>query len=215
MEYHNSTALLTSKEGIEMLRQKSCPKIAVRVALISLCALFLCALYRITANRSKTFDVMYGGNTRFIVSEVEASERDFSLRSRLFRTLAGCSGLGEKELLSLTWDDMDFENSTISITKTSVAVGAQIVTLPTPRNRRRIVSIPRGISQQLQQLKHRQSPSCQFVFPWQAVDKAQHRTTPRLSSQSGGNRGIILRQRSDIPYQTRWTDTAPPEGSGM
>ncbi len=73
-------------------------------------------------------------------------------------SLAIYSGLRKGEILALTWDDVDFENNTVAVTKAAAVVGGQqIVKVPKTRNSYRLISIPRSITQQLQQWKLEQT----------------------------------------------------------
>ena len=58
----------------------------------------------------------------------------------------------------MTWDDVDFDNNTVAVTKAAAVVGGkQIVKIPKTRNSYRLVSIPRSITRQLQQIKQEQT----------------------------------------------------------
>lgn len=86
------------------------------------------------------------------------STKELPLQLKVLFTLAIYSGLRKGEILALTWDDVDFENNTVAVTKAAAVVkGEQIVKVPKTRNSYRIISIPQSITQQLQALKLEQT----------------------------------------------------------
>ena len=65
----------------------------------------------------------------------------------------GFSGLRKGEMLALQWSDIDFENSTVSVTKAAAVVdGKQVCKAPKTKNSRREVSIPRFLTDRLHNL---------------------------------------------------------------
>lgn len=83
--------------------------------------------------------------------------KELPLQLKVLFTLAIYSGLRKGELLALSWDDVDFQNNTVAVTKAAAVVNnQQIVKVPKTRNSYRIVSIPRSVIKQLQQLKNEQ-----------------------------------------------------------
>ncbi len=83
--------------------------------------------------------------------------KELPLQLKVLFTLAIYSGLRKGELLALTWDDVDFQNNTVAVTKAAAVVNnQQIVKVPKTRNSYRIVSIPQSVIKQLQQLKSEQ-----------------------------------------------------------
>lgn len=83
--------------------------------------------------------------------------KELPLQVKVLFTLAIYSGLRKGELLALTWDDVDFQNNTVAVTKAAAVVNnQQIVKVPKTRNSYRSVSIPKSVIKQLQQLKNEQ-----------------------------------------------------------
>lgn len=69
---------------------------------------------------------------------------------RILFNLAVFSGLRKGEMLALQWSDIDFENSTVSVTKAAAVVdGKQVCKAPKTKNSRREVSIPRFLTDRL------------------------------------------------------------------
>lgn len=69
---------------------------------------------------------------------------------RVLFNLAVFSGLRKGEMLALQWSDIDFENSTVSVTKAAAVVdGKQVCKAPKTKNSRREVSIPRFLTDRL------------------------------------------------------------------
>ena len=69
---------------------------------------------------------------------------------RVLFNLAVFSGLRKGEMLALQWSDINFENSTVSVTKAAAVVdGKQVCKAPKKKNSRREVSIPRFLTDRL------------------------------------------------------------------
>lgn len=86
------------------------------------------------------------------------STKELPLQLKVLFTLAIYSGLRKGELLALTWEDVDFENNTVAVTKSAAVVGGQqIVKMPKTRNSYRIVSIPQSMTATLLKLKNEQT----------------------------------------------------------
>ncbi len=86
------------------------------------------------------------------------STKELPLQLKVLFTLAIYTGLRKGEILALTWEDIDFENNTVAVTKAAAVVGGkQIIKVPKTRNSYRLVSIPRSMTRQLQQLKQEQT----------------------------------------------------------
>ena len=82
------------------------------------------------------------------------SERMIPEQIRVLFNLAIYGGMRKGELLALEWSDIDFENSTVSITKsTAVVNGVQVIKEPKTKNSKRIVSIPRHLTQRIKDMK--------------------------------------------------------------
>ena len=74
---------------------------------------------------------------------------------RVLFNLAIYGGLRKGELLALEWDDVDFENDTVTISKAvSVVAGLQITKEPKTKTSRRTVSIPHFLTQRIKALRH-------------------------------------------------------------
>lgn len=73
---------------------------------------------------------------------------------RLLFNLAIYAGLRKGELLALEWDDIDFGQDTISLTKSVAVVNKeQIIKRPKTRTSHRVVTIPHFLAERLQALK--------------------------------------------------------------
>lgn len=89
----------------------------------------------------------------YVVGEYE-SEHELPEQIKVLFNLAIYGGLRKGELLALEWSDIDFENSTISIVKsTAVVNGKQIIKEPKTKNSKRIVSIPVWLTKRIQAMK--------------------------------------------------------------
>lgn len=74
---------------------------------------------------------------------------------RVMFNLALFAGLRKGELLALTWDDIDFENDTVSVSKSvGMLHGKQIIKSPKTKHSHRKVSIPHSLTLRIKQLKH-------------------------------------------------------------
>ena len=113
---------------------------------------------------SKPYTIRTKGHTRtddtgkqYTVGDY-TSTKELPTQLKVLFSLAIYSGLRKGEILALTWDDVDFENNTVAVTKAAAVVGGQqIVKVPKTRNSYRLISIPRSITQQLQQWKLEQT----------------------------------------------------------
>lgn len=78
-----------------------------------------------------------------------------SYQLQVFLNLATFSGCRRGELIALNWNDIDFEENTISITKSASKTKAhgQIVKAPKTKAGNRIISIPESCIVQLKKLK--------------------------------------------------------------
>lgn len=89
----------------------------------------------------------------YTVGEYE-SERELPEQIKVLFNLAIYGGLRKGELLALEWQDIDFENSTVSITKsTAVVHGEQVIKEPKTKNSKRVVSLPNWLIQRIRMLK--------------------------------------------------------------
>ena len=113
---------------------------------------------------SKPYTIHTKGHTRtddtgkqYTVGDY-TSTKELPTQLKVLFSLAIYSGLRKGEILALTWGDVDFENNTVAVTKAAAVVGGQqIVKVPKTRNSYRLISIPRSITQQLQQWKLEQA----------------------------------------------------------
>ena len=113
---------------------------------------------------SKPYTIRTKGHTRtddtgkqYTVGDY-TSTKELPTQLKVLFSLAIYSGLRKGEILALTWNDVDFENNTMAITKAAAVVGGQqIVKVPKTRNSYRLISVPRSITQQLQQWKLEQT----------------------------------------------------------
>lgn len=82
------------------------------------------------------------------------SEREIPEQLKVLFNLAIYGGLRKGELLALEWSDIDYENSTVSITKSTAVVGGkQIIKEPKTKNSKRVVSIPRWLTYRIRSMK--------------------------------------------------------------
>ena len=89
----------------------------------------------------------------YVVGDYE-SERELPEQIKVLFNLAVYGGLRKGELISLEWSDIDFENNTVSISKsTSVVNGEQIIKEPKTKNSRRVVSIPEWLTRRIRAMK--------------------------------------------------------------
>lgn len=73
---------------------------------------------------------------------------------RILFNLAIYGGLRKGELLALEWSDIDYENDTIKISKsTAVVSGVQVTKEPKTKNSRRTVSIPHFLTLRIKKLR--------------------------------------------------------------
>lgn len=113
---------------------------------------------------SKPYTIRTKGHTRtddtgkqYTVGDY-TSTKELPTQLKVLFSLAIYSGLRKGEILALTWNDVDFESNTVAVTKAAAVVGGQqIVKVPKTRNSYRLISIPRSITQQLQQWKLEQA----------------------------------------------------------
>lgn len=88
---------------------------------------------------------------------------------RLLFNLAIYAGLRKGELLALEWDDIDFSQDTIRVTKSvAVANKEQVIKRPKTRTSHRVVTIPHFLTERLQALQeHREEFIAQVGDFWQ------------------------------------------------
>lgn len=82
------------------------------------------------------------------------SEKEMQEQMKILLILAIYTGLRKGELLALTWNDIDFDNDTISVSKAvTVVKGQQFVKCPKTKTSRRTVSIPHSLTVRIKKLK--------------------------------------------------------------
>lgn len=86
------------------------------------------------------------------------STKELPTQIKVLFTLAIFSGLRKGEILALKWEDVDFENNTVAVTKAAALVnGEQIVKVPKTRNSYRLISIPKSVTEKLRKLQLEQT----------------------------------------------------------
>lgn len=79
---------------------------------------------------------------------------ELSEQLRVLFILAIVTGMRKGEIIALEWSDIDFEESTVNVTKSTARVnGQQITKAPKTANSVRAVPIPRTLAQRLRRLK--------------------------------------------------------------
>ena len=109
----------------------------------------------------KPYTVKIGGHERtddtgikYRVGDYEI-EKDIPEQIRVLLNLAVYTGLRKGELLALQWQDIDFKEDQIRVSKAVTLVdGKQIVKAPKTKTSNRTVSIPRSLAIRLQRLKN-------------------------------------------------------------
>ena len=104
----------------------------------------------------KPYEIYTRGHRRVDDTGIQYQVGDYTLtrtmpeQLRVLFNLAVFSGLRKGEMLALQWSDIDFENSTVSVTKAAAVVdGKQVCKAPKTKNSRREVSIPRFLTDRL------------------------------------------------------------------
>ena len=104
----------------------------------------------------KPYEIYTRGHHRVDDTGIQYQVGDYTLtrtmpeQLRVLFNLAVFSGLRKGEMLALQWSDIDFENSTVSVTKAATVVdGKQVCKAPKTKNSRREVSIPRFLTDRL------------------------------------------------------------------
>lgn len=82
------------------------------------------------------------------------SKRELPEQVKVLFNLAIYGGLRKGELLALEWSDIDYENNTVSITKSTAVVGGeQVIKEPKTKNSRRVVSLPNWLTHRIKLMK--------------------------------------------------------------
>ena len=107
----------------------------------------------------KPYEIHTRGHSRVDDTGIQYQVGDYTLtrtmpeQLRVLFNLAVFSGLRKGEMLALQWSDIDFENSTVSVTKAAAVVdGKQVCKAPKTKNSRREVSIPRFLTDRLRNM---------------------------------------------------------------
>jgi len=148
---------------------------------------FLKALDMSYTTTYKAHDRIDDTGKKYHVSEYTET-RSIPTQFKIFFYLALFGGLRRGELLALTWDDIDFDNNTVSITKSTAYTNGQIIT-KAPKNKSsiRTVSIPGTIIDLLKKYrKEQQELKLSLGDQWQGNNyifiqwngKQMHPTTP-------------------------------------
>ncbi len=89
--------------------------------------------------------------------EIYTECRTISTQLKVFFNLALFSGLRRGELIALTWDDIDFDNKTVSVTKSTGYAGRETVT-KAPKNKSsiRTINIPGLVMDMLKKYRKEQ-----------------------------------------------------------
>lgn len=117
---------------------------------------FLKALEMSYTTTYKAHDRIDDTGKKYHVSEYTET-RSIPTQFKIFFYLALFGGLRRGELLALTWDDVDFNNNTISITKSTAYTDGQVIT-KSPKNKSsiRTISIPGAIIDMLKKYRKEQ-----------------------------------------------------------
>ena len=112
----------------------------------------------------KPYKIYTRGHRRVDDTGIQYEVGDYTLtrtmpeQLRVLFNLAVYSGLRKGELLALQWSDIDFINSTVSVTKAATVVnGKQICKAPKTKTSRREVSIPKFLTERLHNMMVEQS----------------------------------------------------------
>ena len=108
----------------------------------------------------KPYTVTTKGHTRTDDTGIQYKVGDYTRTKELqeqlkvFINLALFSGLRKGELLALEWSDIDFENDTITVSKSvGYSKGAQFIKTPKTKNSFRKVTIPHFLTQRIKAMK--------------------------------------------------------------
>ncbi len=89
--------------------------------------------------------------------ETYTESRSLPTQLKVFFNLALFSGLRRGELIALTWDDVDFDNKTISVTKSTGYTGKETIT-KSPKNKSsvRVIKVPEPVIDIIKKYKKEQ-----------------------------------------------------------
>lgn len=157
---------------------------------------------------SKPFTVKISGHGRTDDTGKPYKVKDYTttkeipLQLQVMFTLAIYTGLRNGELLALTWDDIDFENGTIAVTKAATVVdGVQMTKEPKTKKSYRLVSIPESMTATLKKLRNEQTRyRLQVGSFWQGENWVFTQANGKMmsySTPSASLRDIIRRYNAD------------------
>lgn len=121
--------------------------------------------------------------------------RETPLQIQVLLELAIYTGMRKGEILALTWADINFEQDTVSITKSASPVkGKILIKAPKTKSSRRVVTIPHSLTERLDQLRQAQAAyRAQVGEYWQETEewiftqengRMMHYTTPYHTLQT-------------------------------
>ena len=98
--------------------------------------------------------------------------RETPLQIQVLLELAVYTGMRKGEILALTWADIDFDQDTVSITKSvSPVKGKLLIKAPKTKSSRRVVTIPHALTERLEQLRQAQDAyRAQVGDYWQGTE---------------------------------------------
>lgn len=98
--------------------------------------------------------------------------RETPLQIQVLLELAIYTGMRKGEILALTWADIDFDQDTVSITKSASPVkGKILIKAPKTKSSRRVVTIPHSLTERLDQLRQAQAAyRAQVGEYWQGTE---------------------------------------------
>lgn len=99
--------------------------------------------------------------------------RETPLQIQVLLELAIYTGMRKGEILALTWADIDFDQDTVSITKSASPVkGKILIKAPKTKSSRRVVTIPHSLTERLDQLRQAQAAyRAQVGEYWQETEE--------------------------------------------
>lgn len=104
----------------------------------------------------KAHDRIDDTGKKYHVEQYEET-RNIPLQFRVFFNLALFGGLRRGELIALTWDDINFNDKAISITKSTCLVGKEMITKePKTSSSERVITLPESVMYLLKQYKTEQ-----------------------------------------------------------
>lgn len=121
------------------------------------CVIFLEALNKDYMTEYKAHDRIDDTGIKYHVRDYKESH-SLATQHKIFFNIALFGGLRKGELLALTWDDINFENNTIRVSKAvSVVNGQHIIKQPKNNTSNRIVTLPDTVMKLIKRLKMEQN----------------------------------------------------------